>query len=115
MSEVKYPGMVRKVSHYFEFLDSEGMRPQDTRMDGSGLTFKTSEHGGNVCDLFPNVITVTDEQGRWCKYVPITEQGRDVRSYGYFTADVNLDESRKRDRCEMMQKHSESISPPKKD
>ena len=69
-------------AHNFETMTQE-KRPQDEGMDGSGLTFKTREHGGEYPDLMPQVILVTDANGRSCTYVPITENGKVVDSKGY--------------------------------
>lgn len=71
-----------KCVHTFEFLTPE-LRPQDPTLDGSTLKIETCEHGGEEPDCFPNAIKVTDTDGRWCVYVPITVTGRDVRSYGF--------------------------------
>ncbi len=46
------------------------MRPRDPHGDGAGLRFKTGEHGGPT-DNMPQVITVTDAEGRWAVYVPL--------------------------------------------
>lgn len=66
--------------HEFDIMD-EDMRPQDERLDGSTLTFDTREHGGEFSDQMPQAIYVTDRQGRWCTYIPVTVGGRIVRSY----------------------------------
>lgn len=36
----------------YEIMTKE-KRPQDKNMDGSGLTFETSEHGGKYPDMMP--------------------------------------------------------------
>lgn len=74
--------MVR--SHRFERMTPE-MRPQDSdSLDGSSLKFEPLEHGGDVPDLMPMAIKVTDEEGRWCIYHPVTDiHGEIVRSHGY--------------------------------
>lgn len=59
------------------------MRPQDPSQNGEGLTFFTMEHGGEEPDAMPQAIRVVDAEGRWCTYVPITVNGRIVRSHGY--------------------------------
>jgi hypothetical protein len=46
------------------------MRPQDPLRDGRGLTFKAVEHGGDEPDEMPQAVEVTDQQGRWCLFVP---------------------------------------------
>lgn len=69
-------------THRYQEL-TEDNRPQDENMDGSTLTFKTSEHGGALPDLMPQVIEVTDKEGRSCRYVPIEENGRPVKSLGF--------------------------------
>jgi hypothetical protein len=57
-------------------------RPQDPRLDGSGLRFEPSEHGGEYPDTMPQAIKVTDAGGRSCIYVPISQDGRVVDSLG---------------------------------
>ena len=47
-------------------------RPQDPRMDGTGLRFETLDHGGEYPDTMPQAIKLTDAEGRSCIYVPIT-------------------------------------------
>src|SRR6266849_799695 len=54
------------------------MRPQDPHGDGTGLRFKTGEHGGDYPDNMPQTITVTDAQGRWAVYVPLRVGGKIV-------------------------------------
>lgn len=90
--------VVRKTTHYFETL-TDAMRPQD---DGN-LKFDVVEHGINS---FPETIRVTDSQGRWCVYAPITENGRDVRSHGYFETNVHLEDAKERDNQELRESHS---------
>ena len=58
-------------------------RPQDPRMDGTGLRFETMEHGGEYPDAMPQAIKLTGAEGRSCIYVPITQDGKVVDSYGY--------------------------------
>lgn len=62
----------------FEIMTAK-MRPQDPGMDGSGLTFKTLEHGGEYPDLMPQAIKLTDAEGRWCIYTPTAFRGEAVR------------------------------------
>lgn len=69
-------------THKFEQMTA-GMRPQDPSMDGSGLTFETSEHGGEYPDEMPQAIKVIDAEGRWCIYEPTTVDGKVVQSHGY--------------------------------
>jgi len=53
-------------------------RPQDPNLDGSGLRFKTLDHGGEYPDNMPQAIQVTDSLGRTCLYVPVTQGGKVV-------------------------------------
>jgi hypothetical protein len=69
-------------THRYRRLTEE-MRPQDERMDASTLTFETMEHGGEYPDLMPQAIKVTDAQGRWCVYEPMTVSGEVVQSLGF--------------------------------
>ncbi|MGE0751825.1 MAG: hypothetical protein AB7F39_06810 [Variibacter sp.] len=69
-------------SHRFKRMTAD-MRPQDNNLDGSGLKFETLEHGGAFPDQFPNAIKVTDAEGRWCLYHPVTVNGEVVQSHGY--------------------------------
>ena len=69
-------------AHRYQEL-TENNRPQDETMDGSELTFTTMEHGGEFPDTMPQVVEVTDKQGRSCRYVPITEHGKAVKSIGF--------------------------------
>ncbi len=62
---------------------TEDMRPQDYAMDGSDLTFETLEHGGAFPDVMPQAIKVTDPAGKWCIYLPTTEDGKVVQSHGF--------------------------------
>jgi hypothetical protein len=76
------------VAHRYKKL-TEDMRPQDPTLDGSTMKFQTLEHGGQFPDTMPQAIKVTDEQGRWCIYVPIKGlDGNPVQSHGY---DVNVE------------------------
>ena len=90
--------LVRKTTHYFKPL-TEATRPQD---DGN-LTFKVVEHG---IDSFPLSIRVEDSEGRWCVYAPITEQGCDVQSHGFFSMNVDLKTALARDNEELRNGHS---------
>jgi hypothetical protein len=71
-----------KLTHKFEEMTAE-KRPQDPRMDGTGPCFETMEHGGEYPDAMPQAIKLTDAEGRSCIYVPITQDGKVVDSYGY--------------------------------
>jgi hypothetical protein len=71
-----------KLTHKFAKM-TPGKRPQDPKMDGTGLTFETMEHGGEYPDTMPQAIKLTDAEGRSCIYVPITQNGRVVDSEGY--------------------------------
>jgi hypothetical protein len=53
-------------------------RPQDPDLDGSGLRFKTLDHGGEYPDNMPQAIQVTDRLERTCLYVPVTQDGKVV-------------------------------------
>ena len=57
--------------------------PQDLLMNGTGLTFATGEHGGEYPDDMPQLVRLTDAQGRSCDYVPIRVGGRVVDSKGF--------------------------------
>jgi len=70
-----------KLIHEFEEMTPE-KRPQDPHMDGTGLTFTTSEHGGEYPDTMPQAIVLTDAEGRSCTYLPVTVAGRVVDSNG---------------------------------
>jgi len=75
-------------SHRFKRMTEE-MRPQDEGMDGSTLTFKTLEHGGEFPDEMPMAIKVIDAEGRWCIYHPTAGiDGKIVQSHGY---DYNIE------------------------
>jgi len=54
------------------------MRPRDPYGDSTGLRFETGEHGGDYPDNMPQVIMVTDAQGRWAVYVPLRVNGKIV-------------------------------------
>jgi hypothetical protein len=74
--------ILMKLTHKFEEMTPE-KRPQDPSMNGTGLRFETMEHGGEYPDTMPQGIKVTDAEGRSCIYVPITQNGKVVDSYGY--------------------------------
>lgn len=46
-------------------------RPQDPELDGTGLTFRALEHGGEYPDTMPQAIEVRDAEGRMRVYVPL--------------------------------------------
>jgi hypothetical protein len=71
-----------KLTRKFEEMTPE-KRPQDPSRNGSGLRFETMEHGGEYSDTMPQGIKVTDPEGRSCIYVPITQDGKVVDSYGH--------------------------------
>jgi hypothetical protein len=41
------------------------------------------EHGGEYPDMMPQAIKLTDPLGRFCIYVPITQDGRVVDCQAY--------------------------------
>ena len=53
-------------------------RPQDPKLDGSGLRFETMDHGGEYPDAMPQAIKLIDAKGRSCVYVPIAQDGQVV-------------------------------------
>jgi hypothetical protein len=60
-------------------------RPQDPGMDGSDMRFEgyrieTREHAGEYPDTMPQVIEVTDAEGRKAAYVPLSRGGKVVDS-----------------------------------
>jgi hypothetical protein len=69
-------------SHSYQVL-TEDMRPQDETLDGSELTFKTMEHGGEYPDTMPGCIEITDKEGRSLRYVPIEMNGKPVKSLSF--------------------------------
>src|SRR5882762_5142561 len=70
------------LTHAYEEMTPE-KRPQGPHMDGTGLRFKTLDHGGEYPDTMPQAIKLTDAQGRSCIYVPITQNGKVVNSQGF--------------------------------
>jgi hypothetical protein len=56
---------------------------RDPHLDGTGLRFETMEHGGEYPDTMPQAIKLIDAEGRSCIYVPITQDGKVVDSYGF--------------------------------
>jgi hypothetical protein len=71
-----------KLIERFEPLAPE-KRPQDLRLNGTGLRFETMEHGGEYQDKMPQAIKLVDAEGRSCIYVPITQDGKVVDSQGH--------------------------------
>jgi len=69
-------------SHTFREMP-EDRRPQDSRLDGTGWTFETLEHGGEYPDAMPQAIRATDAEGRSCIYVPVRVNGRVVDSISF--------------------------------
>jgi len=61
----------------------ENNRPQDPTLEGNGLEFETRDHGGEYPDKMPQMIRVTDPDGRSCDYEPIKVEGRVVDSKGF--------------------------------
>jgi hypothetical protein len=62
-------------------------RPQDPWLDGRDMRFegyrvKTLEQGGEYPDTMPQAIEVTDAEGRKALYVPLSKDGKVVRSAG---------------------------------
>jgi hypothetical protein len=70
-----------KLTHKFAVMTPK--RPQDPHLDGSGLRFETMERGGEYPDAMPQAIKLIDAEGRSCIYVPITQDGKVVDSYGF--------------------------------
>jgi hypothetical protein len=62
-------------------------RPQDEDLDGRDMRFhgykiETLEQGGEYPDTMPQAIEVTDAEGRKALYVPLSRDGKVVRSSG---------------------------------
>jgi hypothetical protein len=53
-------------------------RPQDPNLDGAGLIFEALDRGGEYPDTMPQAIRLTDQLGRTCLYVPVTQNGKVV-------------------------------------
>lgn len=79
--------------HNYDTMTEE-KRPQDEKLDGSGMTFETLEHGGKYPDAMPQAIKMTDPEGRSCTYVPITVHGTVVDSKGYQFSSVEGDRAK---------------------
>jgi hypothetical protein len=71
-----------KLTHRFSEMTPD-KRPQDPQMDGTGLRFETMEHGGEYAETMPQAIKLIDAAGRFCIYVPITQDGKVVDSQGF--------------------------------
>ena len=80
---------MKRAYHDFNEM-TEDMRPQDPHMDGTGLTFKTLEHGGLYPDQMPQCIRLIDAEGRSCIYSAVTHQGRVVASHGFGLETIKL-------------------------
>jgi hypothetical protein len=70
-----------KLTHAYDEMAPE-KRPQDPHLDGSGLRFKTLDHGGEYPDAMPQAIKLIDAEGRSCIYLPIMQNGKVVDSQG---------------------------------
>ncbi|WP_407154907.1 hypothetical protein [Bradyrhizobium sp. STM 3557] len=62
-------------------------RPQDPWLDGRDMRFegyrvKILEQGGEYPDTMPQAIEVTDAEGHKALYVPLSKDGKVVRSAG---------------------------------
>jgi hypothetical protein len=71
-----------KLTHKFVEMTPD-KRPQDPHMDGTGLRFETLDYGGEYPDTMPQAIKLIDAEGRFCIYVPITQDGKMVDSQGF--------------------------------
>src|SRR6266853_3754655 len=75
-------GRAMNLTHAYEEMALE-KRPQDPHLDGTGLRFKTLDHGGEYPDTMPQAIKLIDAEGRSCIYMPITQNGKVVDSQGF--------------------------------
>ncbi len=75
-------GRAMNLTHAYEEMALE-KRPQDPHLDGTGLRFKTLDHGGEYPDTMPQAIKLIDAEGRSCIYVPIMQNGKVVDSQGF--------------------------------
>ena len=66
-----------KLMRQFPLLPPD-RRPQDPRLNGTGLRFETLDHGGEYPDTMPQAIRLTDALGRSCLYLPTTQNGKVV-------------------------------------
>jgi hypothetical protein len=71
-----------KLTHKFAEMTPD-KRPQDPHLDGTGLRFETLDHGGEYPDTMPQAIKLIDAEGRFCVYVPVTQDGKVVDSHGF--------------------------------
>jgi hypothetical protein len=74
-------------------------RPQDSTMDGRDMRFEgyhveTKEHAGEYPDTMPQVIEVTDAEGRKAAYVPLSRDGKVVASSAVVTKLKECEDSR---------------------
>ena len=74
-------------------------RPQDSTMDGRDMRFdgyqvETKEHAGEYPDTMPQVIEVTDAEGRKAAYVPLSRDGKVVDSSAVVTKLKECEDSR---------------------
>jgi len=63
--------------------DDAGKASARPHLDGTGLRFETMERGGEYSDTMPQAIKLIDAEGRSCIYVPTTQDGKVVDSYGF--------------------------------
>ena len=75
-------GRDMNLTHAYEEMAPK-KRPQDPYLNGTGLRFKTLDHGGEYPDTMPQAIKLIDAEGRSCIYVPITQNGKVVDSQGF--------------------------------
>jgi hypothetical protein len=59
--------------------------------DGTGLTFRTLDHGGEYPDTMPQAILLTDAEGRSCTNLPAEVDGKIVRS-AFFAIEGGADD-----------------------
>jgi len=69
-------------THRYQTL-TESNRPQDETLDGSEIDLHDPGARRGISDTMPQVVEVTDKQGRSCRYVPIKENGKSVKSLGF--------------------------------
>jgi len=71
-----------RLTRRFALLAPE-RRPQDPKLDGSGLRFETMDHGGEYPDTMPQAIKLIDAEGRSCIYVPMMQDDKVVDCQGH--------------------------------
>jgi hypothetical protein len=76
-------GQGRRATYIVTQSCSHNDRARDVAGDGSQLRFETLEHGGEFPDDMPQLIRVTDPEGRQARYRPIKEDGKVVDSKGF--------------------------------